>query len=64
MAFQGVIQCAYVCTSLPLQLFYSPFAVVLDHQKKSVVVAIRGSLSMEVSTGGTGRCFIYVPSAT
>lgn len=31
-----------------LQLFCSPFVVVLDHKKKALVIAIRGTLSMEV----------------
>ena len=46
----------HVCVSLSVQLFRSPFAVVLDHSKKSLVVTIRGTLSMEVC------CYGYIPT--
>ena len=31
------------------QLFQLPFYVALDHKEKNIVVAIRGTLSIEVS---------------
>ena len=49
-----MLMVAEVCctkVSCSLQLFCSPYTVVLDHAKKAVVVAIRGTLSVEV--GGT-----------
>ena len=67
--------CMYVCTYLyiylSMQLFHSPFAVVLDHRRKSLVVAIRGSLSMEVrhirmylctyvTAGNIYNCLTYI----
>lgn len=38
----------YTICSYALQLFCSPFVVVLDHKKKALVIAIRGTLSIEV----------------
>lgn len=34
-------------------MYKSPFYVALDHTKKTVVVVIRGTLSLQVSTDNT-----------
>ena len=33
-----------------MQLFHSPYVILLDHKRKALVVAIRGTLSLEVCT--------------
>lgn len=47
------------CVSLP-QVYELPFLVALDHRKESVVVAVRGTMSLQVrsrrgSPGTRGR---------
>ena len=37
-----------------IQVYSAPFAVILDHSKKSIVITIRGSLSVKVS-----RCYLF-----
>lgn len=34
----------------PLQIYEIPFFVALDHKKEAIVVAVRGTLSFEVSS--------------
>lgn len=36
--------------SFSLQIYEIPFFVALDHKKEAIVVAVRGTLSFEVSS--------------
>lgn len=37
-----------LCWFLVFQVYELPFIVVLDHRKESVVVAVRGTMSLQV----------------
>lgn len=37
-----------MCWFLVFQVYELPFIVVLDHRKESVVVAVRGTMSLQV----------------